>query len=230
MSIRWLLAVALSAVAALGWIATAWGEEPKTAPHAEKARGAEARPARGAKPLPAFTPAREAAAMSFVAQNHPELRRLLRTLAESDAEAYQSAVRELFADSERLADVQAKDPELYAVELELWRLGSRTKLMVARMQNDATGDPEHVKRVRNLVRKSAELDLERRRIELRRLEQTLERRRQEIDELARGIEKRVDARVNMLLKREKAGGADARRGKAQEASPATAAAPKTEAN
>lgn len=228
MSKRWRLAAVLPAVAAAGWMATAWGDEPKPAPRAEKARGAEARTARAAKALPAFTPAREAAAMAFVAQNHPELRRLLRTLAESDAEAYQSAVRELFADSERLADVQAKDPDLYAVELEIWKLGSRTKLMVARMQNDATRDPEQVKRVRNLVRKSMELDLERRRIELRRLEQSLEQRRQEIEESARGMEQRVDARVNALLKPGKRADAEVRRGKVEDAAPPTAS-PKKEA-
>ena len=70
------------------------------------------RPNRPARELPAFTPEREAAALT---------------------NEYQRAVRKLFADSERLAQNREFNPKHYELKLREWKLESRVQLLVARL-------------------------------------------------------------------------------------------------
>lgn len=96
------------------------------------------RPSRTTSPvkaaeLPAFTPEREAAALSFVEQNHSELLALLKQLnSKKNRKEYERAVRELFRASESLAATYERDPERYAFDLQLWKLESRIRLIAAR--------------------------------------------------------------------------------------------------
>jgi hypothetical protein len=91
------------------------------------------RPNRPARELPAFTPEREAAALTFVAAHHPELTPLLAGLKTSRPNEYQRAVRKLFADSERLAQNREFNPKHYELKLREWKLESRVQLLVARL-------------------------------------------------------------------------------------------------
>ena len=53
--------------------------------------------------------AREAAALAFVHEHHPELESLLASLKERQPKQYEAAIRDLFRHSERLAGYQEKD-------------------------------------------------------------------------------------------------------------------------
>ena len=64
---------------------------------------------------------REAAAMTFVRMNHPELATLLDQLKLNDLPEYQRAIRELFHSSEKLAQLQERNPKRYPWN---WKLGS----------------------------------------------------------------------------------------------------------
>jgi hypothetical protein len=83
--------------------------------------------------FPGFTKAREAAALTFVRAHHPELAELLEQLKDSNQQEYQRAIRDLFLSSERLAQVEERNPARYELELKDWRLQSRIQLLVARM-------------------------------------------------------------------------------------------------
>ncbi len=86
------------------------------------------------KHLPGVTPEREAAAMTFVQQHHPELAALLVYLKDNRSSEYQKAVRDLFRISERLATTQERDFERYQLELDLWKSQSRSQLLAARLK------------------------------------------------------------------------------------------------
>jgi hypothetical protein len=92
-----------------------------------------AKPAKASKRVAGFTEEREAAAMTFVRMNHPELAALLDQLKLNDVSEYQRAIRELFHSSEKLAQLQERNPKRYPMELEAWKLNSRIRLLVARL-------------------------------------------------------------------------------------------------
>lgn len=83
--------------------------------------------------LAGFTPAREAAALTFVRTHHPELAALLEQLKLNNFSDYQAAIRDLFRTSERLAHAQEHRPERYELELQEWKLSSRIQLLAARL-------------------------------------------------------------------------------------------------
>jgi hypothetical protein len=81
-----------------------------------------------------FTPEREAAAITFVQQHHPELAKLLAVLKKNDESEYCRAIRDLFRTSERLASCREKSPDRYEVELEAWQVKSRIQLLATRLK------------------------------------------------------------------------------------------------
>ena len=98
------------------------------------------RPASG-KSNPAklgVTPERQAAVMTFVQRNHPELADLLAHLKVRQPEEYETAVRELFRTTERLAQIQERDPLQYELEVNLWTAQSRVQLLTAKLMMGAT--------------------------------------------------------------------------------------------
>lgn len=82
--------------------------------------------------MPAFTPEREAAAMKFVREHHPEVADLLDNLRAARPEQYRRAARELFRTSERVAQWKERDAARYDLELKLWKINSRIQLLTAR--------------------------------------------------------------------------------------------------
>jgi hypothetical protein len=97
-----------------------------------EARKMKAKAAGGGKPL-VITPEREAAAMTFVRQHHPELAELLTLLKASSPGEFERAMRDLFRTSERLAQFQERDSLTYELELSLWKARSRIQLLSARL-------------------------------------------------------------------------------------------------
>lgn len=137
---------AASSTAKLPSTPSAKPAEPKPGTGGQKAKSAAAL---------SITPAREAAALTFVRTNHPELADLLTKLKERRPHEYQKALRELFRVSERLAESQEKQPHRYELELNEWKLQSRIQLLVARMTMGRT--PELEQELRNLL--GEQLDL-----------------------------------------------------------------------
>lgn len=99
-------------------------------------RAAPAKPSSGeafngpAEPLP---PNREAAAMSFAQQYHPELAELLTRLRDNNPAQFAKAVRELDQTRDRLEKNRERDPERYSIMLHEWQLDSRVRLLAARL-------------------------------------------------------------------------------------------------
>lgn len=127
-STAWLI-VAATLVCVVATVASALAQD--------KAPSGDLKPAKSTKtgangPMPAFTPEREAAAMKFVREHHPEVADLLDNLRASRPEQYRRAARELFRASERVAQWKERDAARYELELKLWKINSRIQLLTAR--------------------------------------------------------------------------------------------------
>lgn len=88
------------------------------------------------------TPERQAAVTTFVKRNHPELADLLTHLKARQPDEYEGAVRELFRTTERLAQIQERDPLQYELEVGLWTAQSRVQLLTAKLMMGATDELE----------------------------------------------------------------------------------------
>jgi hypothetical protein len=91
----------------------------------------------------AVTPEREAAVMTFVQRNHPELAELLTHLKANQPRGYEQAIRDLHRTTERLASVQERDLALYELEAKAWTAQSRVQLLAARLR---MGESEMVRK------------------------------------------------------------------------------------
>lgn len=102
------------------------------------AESAKKEPRAKAIPRQPITPEREAAALTFVQRNHPELAELLAYLKTSQPEEYQRAIRDIFRVTERLGQIQERDPLQYELEVAFWTAQSRAQLLAARAKMGAS--------------------------------------------------------------------------------------------
>src|SRR5262245_22677697 len=116
-----------ASLALVGALALAcWLSAQEAAPQTPARNGprSAAKAAAKAKPPVAVTPEREAAVLTFIQRNHADLADLLAHLKENQPQAYEQAIRELFRTTERLAQIQERDPLQYELELAVWKAQS----------------------------------------------------------------------------------------------------------
>ncbi len=116
------------------------GKEPDKSDSRKTNRKPGAKPPAKSRRALEVTPEREAAALTFVKQHHPELSELLMYLKEKRNREYQRAVRELFRNSEGLAVIRDRDEERYRLELAVWKNKSRVQLISARFRMEQTDE------------------------------------------------------------------------------------------
>ncbi|MEZ6066940.1 MAG: hypothetical protein R3B90_14840 [Planctomycetaceae bacterium] len=145
-----------------------------------------------------MTPEREAAALKFAELHHEELVDLLGRLRMMNPVEYQNAIRDLYQSSERLARMKERSVDRYELELSIWKIDSRSHLLVARLaaEENATLRDE----LRSLLSRKRELragiiELERARIVTR-----LDRLDRDLAELRTNDEAAVDLDMQRLLK------------------------------
>jgi len=166
------------------------------APNTAKRPKAAVKAARQDK-LPVFNPEREAAALKFVEMHHPELVDLLNGLKQNHPKQYEAAVRELFQTSERLASVHEKNAERHAIELELWKLKSRTQLAAARAS--MSGDPAFKEELRQAVQKQIDLKIELMELERQQLIERSDKLARDIDQAVLERDQQTERQVELLM-------------------------------
>ena len=129
-----------------------------------------------------FTPEREAAAIAFAGQNHPELATLLTNLKQNNPTEYRAAVSELDRVVERLAAMKPKNSQQHDSALALWKMDSRIRLLAARLT--MSDNPAVEAELKAAVREKVELTLAERKAERERLQKRVEKLDQTISELA----------------------------------------------
>jgi hypothetical protein len=183
--IKMLFAAAVAAAFVFPGLSTAAPEKPATPP-ASKSEAKDKHPT--------FTPEREAAALTFVRMNHPELADLLAQLKSTRPKEYQSAVRELYRVCDRLAQTKDRDPARYELELESWKLRSQIQVLSAR---GSMTDPKSIEsELRTLLARQQDVQLRQLQLDRRRTAERLEK----LDESIGRFERRRAAELEDRFK------------------------------
>jgi hypothetical protein len=130
---------------------------------------APAKPA--ARPLAPLSADREAAALAFAREHHPELFALIDKLRHDNRREYDRAIRELSQASERMTRLKKVSAEQYELALTAWKLDSRTKLLAAKMTVSPT--PGLEAELKNLLAERADVRLKEYQTERARLQDRL---------------------------------------------------------
>ncbi len=145
-----------------------------------------------------MTPEREAAALAFAKEHHGELSSLLSQLKEMSPGKYESAISELFRTSERLSRYKDRLPERYSMELELWKIDSRVRLLVARsasgMEEETRDQVKKLLMERNRLRKTLY------QAEQKKLQERLNRLEEQVAQLEAESESIADRDLDRLMK------------------------------
>jgi hypothetical protein len=156
-------------------------------------------PAPQSPPPPVFTEEREAAALTFVRKNRPELLAMLAGIKLRKPAEYQRAVGDLFRTSEMLTSVRQEDPGRYELALKGWQAEMHAGTLFARL----VGQPDETKKVeaelRQAVEKVVELQIEQSAYQVRRMDGELERLRKQHQELQSRRAELVRERMAAML-------------------------------
>jgi hypothetical protein len=161
-------------------------------PPAAKQRDVKTRPA------PRITPEREAAAISFVQRNHPELAELLSYLKTSQPEEYERAIRDIFRATERLALVQERDSLQYELEVAAWTAQSRVQLLAAKIKMGA--NDELTRQLREALKTQNETKLALLKHERQRTADRLQRLEKDIARFETDSEQVINKQLSLLTK------------------------------
>ena len=170
--------------------------------NARATNAARQKPAAKAKRVPGVTRGREAAVLTFVRDHHPQLESLLVYLKKNRSDEYKQAFLELFAQSERLARIQELDEARYDLELAKWKVESRIKLLLARMQMDT--NPELLEQLHGEVSEQVRLRIELMKSDRRRMLDRMEKFNQRLERLSANPEQEVQRQLRMLTSPRKA--------------------------
>ena len=145
-----------------------------------------------------ITAEREEAVMTFVQQNHAELKELLTHLRENRRKDYERAIRELSRDAERIGQLKGRDSKQYDLELKAWTIKSRIQLLTAQM---VMGDKEEIRgQLKTLLGEQLDVRMALAQRERGRAQERLTRLDQEINRLENERQKIVDNQLQMLTK------------------------------
>lgn len=145
-----------------------------------------------------LTAAAEKRAIQFAQAHHPELAVLLAQLKEMDEEKYKTAILELSRTEERLVRLQEKMADRYVSDLELWKIDSRVRLLVARSVSGM--EAETREQLKKLLKIRYEIRAQQLRQEQERLQSRLARLHEQLDEHENRRDLLAEQEVDRLLK------------------------------
>jgi hypothetical protein len=114
---------------------------------------------------------REAAALAFAREHHPELLTLIEKLRKENRREYNLAIRDLSQASDRLARIKKQSPAQYEVALSAWKLDSRAHLLAARLT--MSPDPAREAELKQVLRDRVDLRLQEYQFERDRIQKRL---------------------------------------------------------
>jgi hypothetical protein len=150
------------------------------------------------RPAPRLTPEREAAAISFVQRNHPELAELLSYLKSSQPDEYERAIRDIFRATERLALIQERDSLQYDLEVAAWTAQSRVQLLAAKLKMGASD--ELTRQLREALKTQNETRLALLKHERQKAADRVERLEKEIARFENDREQVINKQLSLLTK------------------------------
>lgn len=152
---------------------------------------------------PADSPAeREAAALAFVRENHPELTALLAQLKPMRPAEYERAIRELYQVKTSIERLKAVDPRRSDVALKVWKAKSRVELLTAKLVS--AGEPgsetEELKsQLRTALVDQLAVQIEQQKLDRDLARERLQKAEQGIERMESNREKIIENRFQGLL-------------------------------
>ena len=146
-----------------------------------------------------FTPEREAAALTFVRQHHPELAELLAALKTKDVKEYSRAIHDLFRTSERLTSYREKYPDRHEAELAAWQIKSRIQLLATQLRL-VPDDPKRLQQLRKAVLEQVDVRIRLLEQERRRMAERLDRLDEQIRTMSAEREPLAEKQYQMLIR------------------------------
>lgn len=140
---------------------------------------------------------RENLAFDLVRTHHPELGSLLRPLKRLRPRQYEAAIRELSRVSERLSQIQQRQPERYEVELAIWKSKSRIQLLTAQLQMSPDDDQLREK-LRSAIAEQMVSQRQLYEIEKARVTQRLEFLNAQLEKMDGDLDTLVDQRLRSI--------------------------------
>ncbi len=135
----------------------------------------------------------EADAIAFVQEHHPELVSLLQSLKSMRHKEYEMAIREIVRTKKRLETLAKREADLYAMELEAWKLKSEIDLMMAKaIARDKAFD-------KVVLRELLSLQVENQKKRWKHEQSTITKRQEQLAELLKRTEGHEDERVDQQL-------------------------------
>lgn len=136
----------------------------------------------------------EQKALDFIEEHQPKLRKLMEILKSKQPASYQQALKELGRSQQRLESLGKRDPELYEIELDLWLVRSRLRLLAAEMSvAKVTDQTDRTDELTKLIEQEAKRDLQR-------MQLLRERAAQQVIKLDEEIAKRNAAHDELIAK------------------------------
>ena len=152
---------------------------------------------------PRFTEERAAAALAFVHKHLPELGPVLELLRKDRPERYQREIREIFQETEVLAELR-DDPKRHDLELTYWKTENRAFLLAARLARSSPEDrPKLQEQLAGLARNLVDLDLQGLQLKAARLESDLARTKETIAKARETVDQQAKTRLEMLMNKAK---------------------------
>ena len=145
-----------------------------------------------------LTAKQEATATAFAKRHHRELFNLLKQLKEMDAERYESAISELHKTNERIERFKARMPDRYKSEIELWKIDSRVRLLIARSVNGM--EEETREQVKTLLLKRNRIRAAQIKSEIARLNERAEKLTEQMEQLTKENESLAQRDLERLMR------------------------------
>ena len=147
-------------------------------------------------PVPDVDPEREADALGFVRQHHPELATVLEALKPMNPVEYKKAIGELSQVSRTLTEVKSRNPKRYELALDAWKTKSRVELLAAQL----AGSPSEELRsqLRLAIEARVDVEIRRHKFELEQAEQAAKKAREALDHLENNRDTVVEARFRAM--------------------------------
>lgn len=187
-----ILITVLSAALFLTVVAKAQELSPKLRQGANKAK-----PNQAANRV-SSSAAQESRALEFVDKNHPELAAMLPQLKKRHPQEYQSAIHELAGSQQRLEKLATRDKTLHGIEVNLWRIDSRVRLLAAQLAMGADRD-RLTGEIRKALVERTNLELRRKQLQRDQLQAKITRLDSEISRLSQRREQRVDQSLERIV-------------------------------
>jgi len=142
---------------------------------------------------------REAAALAFVRENHPELADLLEQLKAMKPDQYERAINELWQVSRSLANFKKNEKRRYQPALDVWNARSRAELLAAQLAS--TPDAALEGKLRAALKTQLDAEIRQQKVERELAQERLDKLNESIDRLESRRDKLVESRYQIMLRK-----------------------------